>query len=169
MEDWLWLWWVIGALLLGVVELLTVDFTFLMIAVGALAAAAAAWIGLPWWGTVIVFAVVSVVMLALVRPLMLSRLKLKGEAKPIAGAAALVGRSAEAVTAIDEHGGRAKIGGDVWTARIEGEGVLEPGTDLVVTAIDGATAVVAATGGAPESPGAALGEGARAADPGEGN
>ncbi|MDR2381955.1 MAG: NfeD family protein [Bifidobacteriaceae bacterium] len=143
MEDWLWLWWVIGALLLGVIELLTVDFTFLMLATGALAAAAAAWIGLPWWGTVIVFAVVSVVMLAAVRPLMLSRLKGKGDAEPVSGAAALVGKAAEAVTAIDEHGGRAKIGGDVWTARLENEGVVQPGADLVVIAIDGATAVVA--------------------------
>ncbi|MDR2252981.1 MAG: NfeD family protein [Bifidobacteriaceae bacterium] len=142
MEEWLWLWWLIGALLLGVVELLTVDFTFLMLAVGAIAAAGAAWIGAVWWATVIVFAVVSVVMLAAVRPLMLNRLRLKGEAEAVSGAGALVGRSATAVTAIDEHGGRAKIGGDVWTARIDGDGLIEPGSDLVVTAIDGATAVV---------------------------
>ncbi|MDR3360045.1 MAG: NfeD family protein [Bifidobacteriaceae bacterium] len=151
MEDWLWLWWVVGALLLGVVEVMTVDFTFLMIAVGALAAAGAAWVGAEWWVSVIVFALVSVVMLAAVRPLMLSRLKRGGEAAPVTGAAALVGREAEAVTAIDEHGGRAKVGGDVWTARIEGGGVIRPGDDLVVVAIDGATAIVAPAplGGAP--------------------
>jgi membrane protein implicated in regulation of membrane protease activity len=143
MEEWLWLWWVIGALLLGVIELLTVDFTFLMLAVGALAACAAAWMGATWWATIIVFAVVSVVMLAAVRPLMLSRLKIKGEAAAVSGTAALVGKPAVAVTAIDEHGGRAKVAGDVWTARIDGDGVLEPGTELVVTSIDGATAVVA--------------------------
>ncbi|MDR2453343.1 MAG: NfeD family protein [Bifidobacteriaceae bacterium] len=143
MEKWLWLWWVVGALVLGVVELVTVDFVFLMLAVGAIAAAGAAWVGVVWWGTIIVFAVVSVVMLAAVRPLMLNRLKLRGEAKPVSGAAALVGREAQAITAIDEHGGRAKIGGDVWTARLAGEGAVAPGADLTVTAIDGATAVVA--------------------------
>jgi membrane protein implicated in regulation of membrane protease activity len=115
-----------------------------MLAVGALAAAGAAWMGLVWWGTIIVFAVVSVVMLLAVRPLMLSRLKTRGEAKPVSGAAALVGREAIAITAIDEHGGRAKIGGDVWTARCQDDGVAQPGAELVVTAIDGATAVVAA-------------------------
>ncbi|MDR2566644.1 MAG: NfeD family protein [Bifidobacteriaceae bacterium] len=143
MAEWLWLWWLIGALLLGVVEMMTVDFTFLMLSVGALAAAGAAWLHAPWWVTVIVFAVVSVVMLATVRPLLLRFLKVKADTRPVSGAAALVGKPAEAVTAIDEHGGRAKIGGDVWTARLEGEGVVPPGTELVVTAIDGATSVVA--------------------------
>ncbi|MDR1392640.1 MAG: NfeD family protein [Bifidobacteriaceae bacterium] len=142
LEDWLGLWWLIGAILLGVVEVMTVDFTFLMLAVGALAAAAAAWIGAVWWVTIIVFGVVAGVMLIAVRPLLLSRLKAKGEAAPVSGTAALVGKLAEAVTPVDEHGGRIKIGGDVWTARFDGEGIIVPGTTLVVQAIDGATAVV---------------------------
>jgi membrane protein implicated in regulation of membrane protease activity len=142
--EWLWLWWLIGALVLGVIELMTVDFTFLMLSVGALAAAGLAWLGTPWWVTVIVFAVVSVVMLATVRPLMLRFLKVKADPRPVSGAAALVGRPAEAVSAVDEHGGRVKIGGDVWTARSEGGMTLRPGAELVVKAIDGATAIVAA-------------------------
>jgi membrane protein implicated in regulation of membrane protease activity len=150
-EDWLWLWWVVGALLLGVVELLTLDFTFLMLAVGALAAAGAAWMGAVWWVTILVFGVVSIVMLAAVRPLMLSRMKVKGEAAPVSGAAALVGKPAVAVTAIDEHGGRAKVGGDVWTARLPGDGLVAPETELRVTAIDGATAIVEPVAEAPET------------------
>jgi membrane protein implicated in regulation of membrane protease activity len=146
MGEWLGLWWLIGALGLGVVEMMTVDFTFLMLSVGALAAAGAAWLNAPWWITIIVFAVVSVVMLATVRPLLLRFFRVKEDGPPVSGAAALVGKPAEAVTAIDEHGGRAKIGGDVWTARIEGEGVVPPGTELIVTAIDGATSVVAPVG-----------------------
>jgi membrane protein implicated in regulation of membrane protease activity len=35
-----------------------------------------------------------------------------------------------------------KIGGDVWSARST-DGVLEPGSTVIVTRIDGATAVVA--------------------------
>ncbi|MDR0627460.1 MAG: NfeD family protein [Bifidobacteriaceae bacterium] len=143
MEEWLWLWWLIGALGLGVVEMMTVDFTFLMLSVGALAATAAAWLGAPWWVTIIVFALVSIVMLATVRPLLLRFLKVKAEGGPVSGAAALVGKPAEAVTAIDEHGGRVKIGGDVWTARVEDESVVPVGAELIVKAIDGATAVVA--------------------------
>ncbi|MDR1634843.1 MAG: NfeD family protein [Bifidobacteriaceae bacterium] len=143
MAEWLWLWWLIGALVLGVVEMMTVDFTFLMLAVGALAASGAAWLHAPWWVTIIVFAVVSVVMLATVRPLLLRFLKVKADGRPVSGAAALVGKPAEAITAIDEHGGRVKIGGDVWTARLDGEGLAPPGAELTVTAIDGATAVVA--------------------------
>ncbi|MDR0594340.1 MAG: NfeD family protein [Bifidobacteriaceae bacterium] len=143
MVEWLWLWWLIGALVLAAVEMMTVDFTFLMLSAGALAAMVAALLHAPWWACIIVFGVVSVVMLATVRPLLLRLLKVKAEARPVSGAAALVGKPAEAVTSIDEHGGRAKIGGEVWTARIEGEGVVPPGAELVVTAIDGATSVVA--------------------------
>jgi membrane protein implicated in regulation of membrane protease activity len=144
MEKRLWLWWVVGALLLGVVEVMTVDFTFLMLAVGALAAAGATWMfDLVWWGTIIVFVTVSIIMLAAVRPLMLSRLKAKGDAEPVSGAAALVGKEAVAVTPIDEFGGRAKIGGDVWTARVQGDTLVPAGAEVVVKAIDGATAVVA--------------------------
>jgi membrane protein implicated in regulation of membrane protease activity len=136
------LWWLIGAFVLASVEMLTVDFTFLMLSVGALGACLAAAVGAPWWLTIIVFAIVSLVMLAAIRPLLLSRLKLRGDAEPVSGAAALVGKEAEAITAIDEHGGRAKIGGDVWTARSADEQLIPPKTDLIVTAIDGATAIV---------------------------
>jgi membrane protein implicated in regulation of membrane protease activity len=142
MEELLWLWWLVGALLLGVVELMTVDFVFLMLASGAVAAGVSAWIGLTWWGTIIVFAVVSIVMLAAVRPLLLNRLRLRGDAEPVSGAAALVGRKAVAVTAVDSQGGRVKIGGDVWTARLAEDQEVQPTTELKVVAIDGATAVV---------------------------
>ncbi|MDR0365499.1 MAG: NfeD family protein [Bifidobacteriaceae bacterium] len=140
---WLWLWWLIGALALGVIEMMTVELTFLMLSIGALGAMCAALLGAPWWLTIIVFALVSVVMLAVVRPLLLSRLRGTVPAEPVSGAAALVGKQAEAITLIDERGGRAKIGGDVWTARTEDDMVIAPRTELVVTGIDGATAIVA--------------------------
>jgi membrane protein implicated in regulation of membrane protease activity len=44
--------------------------------------------------------------------------------------------------AVNESGGLVKIGGDVWSARSE-SGVLVPGQQAVVSAIDGATAIVA--------------------------
>jgi membrane protein implicated in regulation of membrane protease activity len=44
--------------------------------------------------------------------------------------------------AVSVTGGLVKIGGDVWSARST-DGVLEPGSTVIVTRIDGATAVVA--------------------------
>ncbi|MDR1799138.1 MAG: NfeD family protein [Bifidobacteriaceae bacterium] len=138
-----WLWWLCGAFVLGVVEMMTVDFTFLMLAVGALGACAAAAFGAPWWVCVIVFVVVSLVMLAAVRPFMLSHLKAKGDGDPQTGAAALVGKEAVAVTAVTATGGRVKLEGEVWTARLEGGvGSVPAGSVMEVGAIEGATAVV---------------------------
>ena len=139
---WQWLWWLCGALVLGVIEMLALEFTFLMLAGGSLAATIGALLGLPWWANGIIFAVVSLVMLVTVRPLMLSRFGPRGGGPPVTGTAALVGKTGEAVTKITSSGGRAKIEGEVWTARSAGAGTLPVGSDLRVVAIDGATAVV---------------------------
>ena len=59
------------------------------------------------------------------------------------GTAALVGASAVVVERVDAHGGRVKIGGEIWSARtLDGEQVLEPGTNVQVAEIQGATALV---------------------------
>jgi len=60
-----WLWWLGAALVMGVIETLTVDLTFLMLAGGALGGAAAAALGGPLWVQALVFAVVSVLLLVL--------------------------------------------------------------------------------------------------------
>ena len=58
-----WLWWLGASLVMGVVETLTVDLTFLMLAGGALGGAAAAALGGPLWVQALVFAIVSVLLL----------------------------------------------------------------------------------------------------------
>ncbi|MDR0944638.1 MAG: NfeD family protein [Bifidobacteriaceae bacterium] len=138
-----WLWWLGGAILLGVVELLTLDLIFLMLAAGAVLAAAAAAAGAPWWACVIVFCVISVLMLAVVRPWALTHLKVHGRGRAVTGAQAAVGQPAVALTAIGPGGGKAKLNGEVWTARTQpGTPPVQPGQTVAVTAIDGATAVI---------------------------
>jgi membrane protein implicated in regulation of membrane protease activity len=137
-----WLWWIGAAFVLGTIEVATVDFTFLMFAVGALAGAGAAALGLTWWVCAIVFVVVSVGMLLLVRPLLLSHMQARGSGKPLTGAQALVGKRAETVTAVDADGGRVKLDGQVWTARTQDGSLIGRGIDVRVTAIDGATAII---------------------------
>ena len=63
-----WLWWIGAALVLGVIETLTVDLTFLMFAGGAVGGAIAAALGASFLVQVIVFAVVSTLLLAAVHP-----------------------------------------------------------------------------------------------------
>lgn len=147
-----WLWWVGAALVLGVIETLTVDLTFLMFAGGALGAAAAAAVGAPFWAQVVVFAVVSTLLLVAVRPWAKRHLEATTP-EMRTNAEALVGREATALTAVDLRGGRIRLGGEEWSARLAtpaggapaGSGAaarVEPGATLRVTDIDGAIAVV---------------------------
>ncbi|MBD8062265.1 NfeD family protein [Oceanitalea stevensii] len=138
-----WLWWLGGALVLGVVEMLTVDLIFLMFAGGALAAGGVAMLGAPLWAQILTFAVVSVVLLAVVRPWALGYLK-RSTPDTLTNVAAHVGRSAEVLVDCTDRAGRVKLAGEVWTARAAEPGSLLPtGTTVQVVRIDGATAVVA--------------------------
>ncbi|WP_413450269.1 NfeD family protein [Georgenia phoenicis] len=138
-----WLWWLGGALVLGVVEMLTVDLIFLMFAGGALAAGGVAMLGAPLWAQILTFAVVSAVLLVAVRPWALGYLK-RSTPDTLTNVAAHVGRSAEVLVDVTDRAGRVKLAGEVWTARAAEPGSLLPtGTTVQVVRIDGATAVVA--------------------------
>jgi len=59
------------------------------------------------------------------------------------GPAALVGRSARVLEEVTEHGGRVRIGGEVWSARSYDETLIIPVGHVVdVMQIEGATALV---------------------------
>ena len=146
-----WLWWVGGALVLGVVETLTVDLTFLMFAGGALGGALTAALGGPFWLQVVVFALVSTLLLVLVRPWAKRHLA-STTPEMRTNAEALVGREAVTLTVVDGRGGRVRLGGEEWSARLDvpeperpgtQDAHLPTGTQVRVVAIDGAVAVVA--------------------------
>ena len=137
-----WLWWLGAALVLAVVEVLTVDLIFLMFAGGALAAMLVALLGAPLWAQVLVFAVVSVVLLMAVRPWAKDWLA-RTSPTTSTNARAHVGRPATVLMDVTEHAGRVKLMGEVWTARAAQPGaVLPTGTTVRVIRIDGAIAVV---------------------------
>lgn len=138
-----WLWWFIGAMALGVLEIFTLDLTFAMLAAGALAGGGAALLGAPWWLAAIVFAVVSGLMFVLLRPHLLTML---GKKSPLIemNSNALVGREARTLDQITEYAGRVKLNGEVWSARTRDDAPEIPeGSEVTVVAISGATAIVA--------------------------
>ncbi len=137
-----WVWWLGAALLLAVVEILSLDLVLLMLAGGALAAAGLAALGLPLWIQILGFTVVSALLMLALRPWLLRHLR-KRVPLVETNAAAHVGRVAVAVTAVTERSGRVKLTGEVWTARTDGRDVVEVGEEVRVVRIDGATAVVA--------------------------
>lgn len=138
----MWMIWLGAALALGVVEMMIVDLIFLMFAGGALAAMVAALLGAPIAVQFVVFALVSVVLLFAVRPAAIDWME-RSNPHTLTNAQALVGKSARTVLDVTNTGGRVKLQGEVWTARTARPGdVIPAGTDVVVTAIDGAIAVV---------------------------
>ncbi|HZA11401.1 NfeD family protein [Mycobacterium sp.] len=134
--------WLIVALALAGAEVLTGDLFLLMLGGGALAAAGASWLfGLPIWADGVVFLVVSVLLLAGVRPVLRRRLTAgKGLPEPVRQ---LEGKSALVLDRVARHEGQVKLDGEVWTARpYNTDDVYEPGDHVTVVHIDGATAVV---------------------------
>jgi membrane protein implicated in regulation of membrane protease activity len=133
--------WIGIAVVLAIVEMMSLDLVLLMFALGALAAAVAAGLGAPVWVAVLTFALVALGLLFFVRPPMVARL----HAGPTltTGHESLVGKTAVVAEPVDQHGGRVKLSGEIWSARAESEGdSFETGTEVLVTRIDGATAVV---------------------------
>lgn len=137
-----WLWWLGAALILAVIEMLSVNLLFLMLAGGALAGAVAGAIGTPFWVQLLVAAVVSVLLLFGVRPWALTKLhSTTPEART--GVDAQVGRHATVVADVTDRAGRVKLHGEVWTARLARAGVVLPvGSTVTVVRIEGATAIV---------------------------
>ena len=134
--------WLIAALALAGAEALTGDLFLLMLGGGALAAAGSSWLfDWPIWADGVVFVVVSVLLLALVRPALRRRLT-SGDGLP-EPAKALEGKSALVLDRVARHEGQVKLDGEVWTARpFNDNDVYEPGDHVTVMHIDGATAVV---------------------------
>ncbi len=137
-----WLAWLGLALVLGAVEVASVDFVFSMLAGGALAGALAAALGASFPAQVIIAVAVAAALLAMVRPLA-KRYFTVPEGHGGIGAGAQVGRSAQVLETVTEHDGRVKLAGETWSARTRpGAGIFLPGQEVRVVSIEGATAIV---------------------------
>jgi membrane protein implicated in regulation of membrane protease activity len=136
--------WMIAAIVAVGVEIFTVDLTFGLIAVGAGTAAIAAAVGAPLWLQALIGVGVSVAGIAFVRPIALRHLR-KTTAGIRTGVDALPGERGRSLSQITAHDGRITLKGEVWSARLDPDVTSEPvpdGSDVVVTRIDGATALV---------------------------
>ncbi|MFD9003945.1 NfeD family protein [Streptomyces sp. NPDC059582] len=136
-----WVWWLVGAAALGIPLVVTAMPEFGMLAVGAVAAAAMAGLGFDVVVQVLVFAVVSVALIAVVRPIATRH---RAERPRLAtGIDALKGKQALVLERVDGSGGRIKLAGEVWSARsLDGGRAYEVGQEVDVVDIEGATAIV---------------------------
>jgi membrane protein implicated in regulation of membrane protease activity len=140
--DYGWLAWVGLALVLGAIEVASVDFVFLMLAGGALAGGVLAAVDAPFAAQVIVAVGVAGALLLMVRPIVKTRFMVP-EGHGDIGAVAQVGRTALVLQTVTEHDGRVKLGGETWSARTAPDtAACLPGQEVRVVAIEGATAIV---------------------------
>ncbi|MBF0671022.1 MAG: NfeD family protein [Salinibacterium sp.] len=145
LTQYIWIVWLVFILIAVIIELITLEFTFLMIAAGSLGGLGANLLGAPWWVQIAVAAILSVLLILLIRPVLLRRLR-RGEDTTASNMDALMGMDGRVVIAIGDSPGQVKLSnGEVWTSRLSPlteHRVVAEGERVVVTAIEGSTAVV---------------------------
>ncbi|HWM17815.1 MAG TPA: NfeD family protein [Microbacterium sp.] len=140
-----WIVWLVLIIAFATIEVFTLEMTFLMLAVGSLAGLVSGLLGIPWWVQFIVAAVVSGTLILTLRPRLLRMLRGDPSRNSID---ALIGSEGAVMREVTPTGGRIRLAsGDVWIARlspITEQTAVPIGASVLVTGIDGATAVVVA-------------------------
>jgi len=144
-RDHAWETWLLIAVTLGVLELLSTDLILIMLAGGALVGMLVALFGGPLALQMILALAAAVGLLALLRPGMVHRLHSGPTLRT--GADALIGERAFVLEPLSHTSpGRVKIGGDVWTAKpYDEDDLIEAGAAVDVVSIKGAIAYVLRT------------------------
>jgi membrane protein implicated in regulation of membrane protease activity len=141
MRDFDWAAWLGLAVVLGIIEVTSLDLMFAMLAVGALSGALTALVVNNLAIEILVALAVSIGMLFVVRPIALSHLRTPHAIRT--GVAALIGEHGVVTEQVDQHNGRIKLRGEVWSARTyDPSHVIAAGKNVEVVQIDGATAIV---------------------------
>jgi membrane protein implicated in regulation of membrane protease activity len=145
LTEYAWIIWLAIILIFVILEVITVDFTSLMLAVGSLGGLIISLFHLPIWLQVVVAAVIALLLLFTVRP-PLKRALQRGGDRTKSNVDALMGLIG---TVVADFNGKPNIvkltNGETWTAKRAqpSDPELKEGDHVVVTAIDGSTAIVA--------------------------
>ncbi len=144
--DWAWIGWLVLMVLFFVIEIFTLDMTFLMLGLGSAVALLSVLTGWPLWAQAIIGAVAAVLFIFVLRPPLLRRLR-RGEDATRSNVAALIGLNGVVLLEVTAISGQVKLGnGETWTARLASDAPvlspLSPGAPVKVARIEGATAYV---------------------------
>ena len=155
--QYLWIAWLVLALVFVIIELVTLEFTFLMLGAGTLIGGLGTnLLGAPWWLQVGAAAAVSALLLFTIRPLLLRALH-RSSAAVRTNVDALAGIGGRVVAPFVDGSGSVKLdNGETWTARTAVDASSPVvGAPVVVLAVRGATVVVEPAGAASIAPGEA--------------
>lgn len=140
-SHWLPMFWLILAIVLGVIEAATVQLVAIWVALGALAAIIPAMLNAPLWVQFVVFVLVSAVAIVSTRPLVKNVLKLK---RTRTNADSVIGKIGVVIVRIDNFNsqGRVSVGGLDWSARSEDGEIIEVDDKVLIKSIDGVKLIV---------------------------
>ncbi|MFC7528778.1 NfeD family protein [Actinoplanes sp. GCM10030250] len=136
--------WIVLAIALAIGEAFTATILIIFFAAGAAAAGLAAALGAPVLVQVVVFALVSGVSVAAVRPIVTrhARSALEAGETPF-GVEAIEGSRGTVVDEVGADHGMIKIDGELWQARsFDGKETFLPGDHVRVVKLRGATVLV---------------------------
>ena len=136
-----WLMWLGVALAMAAVEAVTVDFVFIMLALGALAGAIASYFGADFVISAPIAVAVAVGLLFTLRPMLRRRLRPTRDNTDI-GPRSVVGQTGFVVEPVSESQGLVKVHGDLWSARTDVRTMLPLGSPVHVIDLQGATLLV---------------------------
>lgn len=135
----LWIAWLVLAVLFVIIELLTLEFTFLMLAAGALIGGLGTnLLGWPWWAQVLTAAAVAALLLFTIRPVLLRALRRSSALQPT-NVDAIFGMGGRVLADFVNGRGSVRLdNGEQWTA--EAADPAPPvGSRIVVSDVRGAT------------------------------
>ena len=145
LANYAWIVWLVLILIFITIEMASLELTFLMLAIGSVGGLLAGLLGAPWWLQLVVGAALSMALLLGIKPPLIRALR-KGADPTPSNVDALLGLHGRVISSIGETGGQVRLAnGETWTARLSpvtDQRVVEPGERILVTAIEGATAVV---------------------------
>ena len=141
-DQWAWIGWLVLIAVFLVIEMLTLDFTFLMLSFGSAVGLLTDLVGLPVWVQVIIAAAAAAAFILFLRPPLLKRLR-RGEDPTKSNVDALIDLRGIALHEITQVSGQVKLSnGDTWTARTAAAVPIPQGATIAITAVSGATAIV---------------------------
>ena len=133
--------WLVILAVMIVIEIITLGLTTIWFGVGAIGAAIAAWMGYGFWVQLFVFAILSVVAMAIFRPLAVKYLnkdKEKTNVDEVVGTTVVVTKQIDNEMAT----GEVQLKGMSWTARSEDGRVIPENERVTVTGVQGVKLIV---------------------------
>lgn len=148
LTQYLWIAWIVLALVFIIIELVTLEFTFLMLAAGSLIGG----LGVnllqgPWWLQIAAAAALSALLLFTIRPMLLKLLH-RGDQPARTNVDALSGMGARVLAPFVDGYGSVKLdNGETWTAKAADApaATFDVGSRVNVVTVHGATVEVAPT------------------------